>query len=81
MMCVLLQFGGFMSYFKIPKEWTETDCQTSITKLLTEGQKRFDKEDYEKSSYYYYGRNYAVRSVFPSYYDHLILRNKTLFLT
>lgn len=39
-----------MSYFKLPKNWTENDCNKAIDNLLNSGMKQLGYEDYEKSS-------------------------------
>lgn len=39
-----------MAYFKLPKDWTEDDCNRAIDKLIESGMKQLDTENFEHSA-------------------------------
>lgn len=52
-----------MAYNKVPKNWTEQDCNEAIEELLTEGIRRLGKEKHDQSSQCFVKIARIIRSI------------------
>jgi len=52
-----------MAYNKVPKNWTENDCDDAIEKLLTEGLRKLGKDKYDQSSQCFVKIARIIRSI------------------
>jgi hypothetical protein len=52
-----------MAYHKVPRNWTETDCNDAIEKTLTEALRRLGKEKHEQSAQCFVEIARIVRSI------------------